>query len=86
MPEDTPAQDVARAALELIERGSIEEKLRFIAAHDAELFVAHVLDWRISYADRDPAAPWPSPTDPSVLDAFLARLADQGEQGHSAVA
>lgn len=75
MPAHSLTADEAVAALELIATGTVAEKLRFIAQHDADLFVDHVLEWRVSYADRDVTSPTPAPTDAAALDAFIARLA-----------
>lgn len=62
-------------ALHLIAHGSADEKIRYIAERDADWFVDHVLDWDVSYVDRD-AAPAPRPRlDRVVLDRAVARIA-----------
>lgn len=61
-------------ALELIAHGSAEEKVRFIAAHDPDWFVDHVLQWSVSDVDRDEVAPPRRATDRDVLDQSIARI------------
>lgn len=59
-------------ALQLIARGSADDKLRYIASRDPDFFVDHVLG--VDYADRDVTAPAATPTDRAVLDAVIARI------------
>jgi hypothetical protein len=70
---DDHARDLA-AALHLIAHGTGDEKVRFIAEHDADWFVDHVLNWDVDYVDRDETAARPA-INRELLDATIARIA-----------
>jgi hypothetical protein len=61
-------------ALTVIARGTTGDKLHWIATHDPDLYVAHVLEWGIPYDDRKAAPARRRPLDHAVLDEVIARI------------
>lgn len=72
-------------ALTVIARGTTGDKLHYIATHDPDLYVAHVLEWGIPYDDRKAAPTRQRPLDHAVLDEVIAQISlEQGTLRRSA--